>query len=129
MAFNRATALALEVPFCTLEPGLAATFLPFAAARALADNLAKIDWGFLPAATFFLASFVFGLAFETTFLAGATFFATGFLVAAAAGFFAVAGFFAAAADGLAAVSFLLPAADAVAEAFFSGFLSPGLAAN
>lgn len=131
LAFNKATALALDVPFCTLEPGLVATFLPLAAARALADNLAKMDWGFLPAAAFFLASLVLGLAFEATFLAGAAFLATGFLAAAAAGFLAGAGFLAAAAGaaGLAAASFLPPAAEVVAEAFFSGFLSPGLAAK
>ena len=83
----------------------------------------------MPAAAFFLASLVFGLALVATFLVGAAFLTTGFLVAAAAGFFAAAGFLAAAAAGLAAASFLPPAAEVEAAAFFSGFLSPGLAAK
>lgn len=138
-AFNKATALAFAVPFCTvLAPGLAATFLPLAVARAFADNLDNCDCGFLPAATFFLAaSLAFGLA-TPAFLVAKTFLVTGFLAAAAAGaLVADAGFFAAAAGlaaaGLAAAGLAVPAAAVAAAAaagavFFSGFLSPDLAA-
>lgn len=126
-AFNKATALALAVPFCNVAPGFTATFLPLADARAFADNFANKDCGFFPA-TAFLVSLVLGLVLVLTFFTVAGFLTTGFFTppAAVAGFLAGSAFLAAA--GLVLEPEAAEAAEVV-EGFFSGFLSPGLAVN